>query len=141
MRTAFAVFAALLLGSTSACDQQKRPMPDGCYYTDGQPVFIISKGDGIVLVPGEVKRFTAYTYHGDAVFEPGFLFDGAASDIYVHADVPGPRHYPLLPGASPSRIRMYWAAYGESEVSRGKPCFELATNHAAVSIPRSPSLR
>src|SRR5881392_1198704 len=116
MRTAFVILAVMLLGLTSACHRQKEPLPDGCYYTDGQPVFMVSKGEGIVLVPGDVKRFTAYVYGDDAVFEPGILFDGEAPDIRVGADVPGPRHYPLIGDTGVPTIRMYWAAYGHSEV-------------------------
>jgi hypothetical protein len=122
MRTYLLIFAVLLMGSAGACHQEKSPLADGCYYTDGQPVFTITRGKGTLLVPGAAKHFTAYVSAGDAVFEPGFLFDGAAPDIHAHDDVPGPREYPLIPGAGPPKIRMYWAAYGDSEVSRGKPC-------------------
>src|SRR6185437_4988918 len=141
MRSALTILVVLLLGSTAACHREKRPLPDGCYYTDGEPVFTISKGQGTVLVPGAVKHFAAYLSDSDAIFEPGFLFDGGAPDIYVHADVPGPRRYSLVRGAGSIKIRMYWAAYGDSEVIRGKACSQTRTDHAAVSMPRPPSLR
>ncbi len=97
-------------------------LPDGCYYADRVPVFKITGHEGLVTIPGDVRKFRVEP--GDAehvVFVPGFLLDGVAPELINHSANIDRQSVRVKPGAVPTVV-INWAAYGESEVRRGKPC-------------------
>ena len=121
------LIVAMLL--TSSCGSLAPTFPkklvDGCYYADGRAIFKIAGEQGQVLVPGDVKTFRVRSggnpFRAYATFTPGFLFDGAEpapSRVLSY----GERTYSMKAGTSVPTVEMHWLAYGDEDVSLGRPC-------------------
>ena len=127
MRTRHWLSVMLLL--TGSCDRLTPHFPkelaDGCYYASGKPIFKIAGNQGQVLIPGDVKTFTVTgggnPFYAYATFSPGFLFDGAEA-APSRVEGYGQRTYSMKAGTLVPTLEMHWTAYGDQDVSLGKPC-------------------
>ena len=133
MRKAQLVLGGLAILTTS-CGPLRPPYPkqlaDGCYYAQGKPVFKIAGTQGRVLIPGEVQTFAVERIRSPsrayATFSPAFTFDfsdeqGRPTKVGAYADREA-FTYSMESGTSVPTIHMYWGAYGDQDVSLGKPC-------------------
>ena len=122
LRASVLACMATLSASGGCAPKPAAVLADGCYYDGGTPIFKIAGHEGRTMVPGEIQRFRVEP--GDdahVIFVPGFLLDGVAPNIRNVTSGPARQHIPIKPGPVPTAV-INWAAYGQSDVQRGKPC-------------------
>lgn len=131
MRTLAVLLAAS--ASLGGCLPAPPLLPDGCWYSsEGVAVLHVSGSDGLVLLPGNVRRVrleARRSWRGAYVeVDPAFNLDTATvgHPPFVRAEAFSPRRssrFKLHRGspAGPA-IRVPMLAYGEEELRHGPPC-------------------
>lgn len=123
------VVAALLLCTSCDFARHRTMMKQGCYYYDDTPIFKIANNRGTLKVPGDLKSFEVTAYGDDraaeVIFSPSFILNHEPSNGTIinmkYASEREQRQTVTSISIDP-RIRINWAAYGDTLLYLGKPC-------------------
>lgn len=121
--------AALLLCTSCDFARHRTTMKQGCYYYDDTPIFKISGDRGTMKVPGDLESFEVTAYGDDraaeVIFSPSFILNHDPSNgAIINMKYAGGKEQrqAVTSISTDPRIRINWAAYGDTPLHLGKSC-------------------